>query len=119
MSDFFRAFNRITKQSRRTTLAYRPQANGTAERMVQTLTGSMKMCVENEQQWDWDEYAERLVFGLNSPTDRVRENTPFYPHLRLAAAVDVGTYARARQPRFARRGADPAALPSAETLHGC
>uniref|UniRef100_H3H9E8 Integrase catalytic domain-containing protein n=1 Tax=Phytophthora ramorum TaxID=164328 RepID=H3H9E8_PHYRM len=38
MSDFFRAFNRIMGQRQRATMAYRPQANGTAERMVQTLT---------------------------------------------------------------------------------
>ena len=34
MSDFFRAFNLLAGQKQRATMAYRPQANGTAERMV-------------------------------------------------------------------------------------
>ena len=34
------------------TLAYRPQANGTADRMVQTLTRSIKMHVMDENQKD-------------------------------------------------------------------
>ena len=45
MSDFFRAFNRIVGQKQRATMAYRPQANGTAERMVQTLTRALKRCM--------------------------------------------------------------------------
>uniref|UniRef100_A0AAV1VK92 Integrase catalytic domain-containing protein n=1 Tax=Peronospora matthiolae TaxID=2874970 RepID=A0AAV1VK92_9STRA len=61
MFDFFRAFSRIVGQKQRATMAYRPQANGTAERMVQTLTHSLKMYVAEVDQRDWDEYAERLV----------------------------------------------------------
>ncbi|GMF56390.1 unnamed protein product [Phytophthora fragariaefolia] len=38
IADFFRSFNKIVGQKQRATMAYRPQANGTAERMVQTLT---------------------------------------------------------------------------------
>ncbi|OWZ19695.1 reverse transcriptase [Phytophthora megakarya] len=38
MSDFFRVFNNILDQRQRATMAYRPQANGSAERMVQTTT---------------------------------------------------------------------------------
>ncbi|POM70261.1 LOW QUALITY PROTEIN: Reverse transcriptase [Phytophthora palmivora] len=34
MSDFFRSFNKIVGQRQRATMAYRPQANGTTERMV-------------------------------------------------------------------------------------
>ncbi|KAG3137512.1 hypothetical protein PI126_g17364 [Phytophthora idaei] len=41
MSGFFRAFNRIVGQKQRATMAYRPQANGTAERMVQSLTRAL------------------------------------------------------------------------------
>ncbi|CAI5707711.1 unnamed protein product [Peronospora farinosa] len=59
-------------------MAYRPQANGTAERMLQTLTRSLKMYVADVGQRDWDEYAERLTFALNTAQDRVREETPFY-----------------------------------------
>ncbi|POM70133.1 Reverse transcriptase [Phytophthora palmivora] len=43
MSDFFRAFNKILGQRQRATMAYRPQANGSAERMVQTTTRAIKM----------------------------------------------------------------------------
>ena len=71
MSDFFRAFNRMVGQRQRATMAYRPQANGTAERMVQTLTRSIKMYVSDVGQQDWDEYAERLTFALNTAQDRV------------------------------------------------
>ncbi|OWZ04918.1 LOW QUALITY PROTEIN: hypothetical protein PHMEG_00023095 [Phytophthora megakarya] len=49
MSDFFRAFNKILEQRQRATMAYRPQANGTAERMVQTATRALKMEVIADQ----------------------------------------------------------------------
>ncbi|OWY90214.1 reverse transcriptase [Phytophthora megakarya] len=56
MSDFFRAFNKILGQRLRATMAYRyrPQANGTAERMVQTATRALKMYVRDLDQKDWD-----------------------------------------------------------------
>ena len=59
-------------------MAYRPQANGTAERMVQTITRSIKMYVSEVDQKDWDAYAERLTFALNTAQDRIRKETPFY-----------------------------------------
>ena len=46
-------------------MAYKPQANGTAERMVQTLTRALTMYVTDVNQRDWDEYAERLTFAIN------------------------------------------------------
>ncbi|GMF28590.1 unnamed protein product [Phytophthora fragariaefolia] len=78
MADFFLAFNRIVGQSQRGTMAYRPQANGTAEQMLQTLTRSVNMYVADTNQRDWGEYAERLTFALNTAQDRVRGDTPFY-----------------------------------------
>ncbi|POM70256.1 LOW QUALITY PROTEIN: Hypothetical protein PHPALM_13327, partial [Phytophthora palmivora] len=54
MSEFFRSFNRIVGQRQRATVAYRPQAN------------------------DWDEYAERLTFALNTAQDRIRGDTTIY-----------------------------------------
>ncbi|KAE9212037.1 hypothetical protein PF002_g18361 [Phytophthora fragariae] len=54
----------------RATMAYRPQANGTAERMVQKLTRALKMYVSDVNQKDWDEYAERLTYSLNTAQDR-------------------------------------------------
>lgn len=52
MSDFFRSFNRVIDQKQRSTMAYRPQVNGTAERMVQTLTRALKMYVKDVNQQD-------------------------------------------------------------------
>ncbi|GMF53867.1 unnamed protein product [Phytophthora fragariaefolia] len=43
MADFFRSFNRILGQRQRATMAYRPQANGTAERIVQTATRALNI----------------------------------------------------------------------------
>uniref|UniRef100_H3H9H5 Chromo domain-containing protein n=1 Tax=Phytophthora ramorum TaxID=164328 RepID=H3H9H5_PHYRM len=87
-------------------MAYRPQANGTAERMVQTLTRSLKMYVSDVNQRDWDEYAERLTFALNTAQDRVRGDTPFYlahgwdPRSTLEAALPLGsTRRRDQEPR--------------------
>ncbi|POM72694.1 LOW QUALITY PROTEIN: Helitron helicase-like protein [Phytophthora palmivora] len=74
MSDFFRSFNKIVGQRQRATMAYRPQANGTTERMVGTLTRAIKMYVEDVDQRDWDEYAERLTFALNTAQDRRTKN---------------------------------------------
>ncbi|POM67582.1 Reverse transcriptase [Phytophthora palmivora] len=106
MSDFFRSFNKIVGQRQRATMAYRPQANGTTERMVGTLTRAVKMYVEDIDQRDWDEYAERLTFALNTAQDRVRGDTPFYllhgwdPRSTLEAMVPLGsTRRRDREPR--------------------
>ncbi|OWZ04287.1 LOW QUALITY PROTEIN: reverse transcriptase [Phytophthora megakarya] len=106
-SDFFRAFNKILGQRQRATMAYRPQANGTAERMVQTATRALKMYVRDLDQKDWDEYAERLTFAINTTHDRIRGDTPHYlvhgwdPRSTLEATLPVGC-AR-RRDRDARR----------------
>ena len=46
-------------------MAYRPQANGTAERVVHTLTRALKMYATEVNQQDWDDYAEQLTFAIN------------------------------------------------------
>ena len=46
--------------------------------MVHTLTRAIKVYVMDVDQKDWDEYAERLTFAMNTAQDRVRGNTPFY-----------------------------------------
>ena len=77
-------------------MAYRPQANGTAERMVQTLTRSLKIYVADVNQQDWDEYAERLTFAINTAQDRIRAGTSFFLIHRwdlistLEATISVG-----------------------------
>jgi hypothetical protein len=64
------------------------------------------MYVADVNQQDWDEYAERLTFALNTARDRVRDDTPFYlihgwdPRSTLEAALPVGsTRRRDRNPR--------------------
>ncbi|KAG2759361.1 hypothetical protein PC129_g20486 [Phytophthora cactorum] len=106
MSDFFRAFNKILGQRQRATMVYRPQANGSAERMVQTITRALKMYVQDRDQKDWDEYAERLTFAINTAQDRIRGDTPFYlvhgwdPRSTLEASIPVSsTKRRDRDPR--------------------
>ncbi|OWZ11408.1 reverse transcriptase [Phytophthora megakarya] len=106
MSDFFRAFNKILDQRQCATMAYRPQANGYAERMVQTTTRALKMNVQDLDQRDWDEYAERLTFAINTARDRIRGETPFYmvhgwdPRSTLEAMIPMGSTRRQdRDPR--------------------
>ncbi|OWZ15804.1 reverse transcriptase [Phytophthora megakarya] len=91
MSDFFKTFNKILGQRQRTTMAYRTQANGSAGRMVQTTTRAIKMYVQDLDQRDWDEYAERLTFAINTARDRIRGETPFYMiHESTLEAGDPG-----------------------------
>ncbi|KAG3108810.1 hypothetical protein PI125_g11511 [Phytophthora idaei] len=45
MSDVYLAFNRTVGQRQRSPMPYRPQTNGTAERMMQTLTTALKMYI--------------------------------------------------------------------------
>ena len=97
MTNFFRAFNLIAGQKQRATMLYRPQENGTAERMVQTLSRALKMYVTNTDQKYWDEYAERLTFAINTAQDRVRGDTSFYvihgwdPRSTLEATLPLGS----------------------------
>ncbi|KAE9097725.1 hypothetical protein PF001_g10839 [Phytophthora fragariae] len=96
MSDFIKAFSKLMGQRQRATLAYRPQANGAAERMVQTVTRAIKMYIADVEQRDWDEYAERLTFALNTSHDRMRNETPFFlvhgwdPRSTLETTLAVG-----------------------------
>ncbi|OWZ22110.1 reverse transcriptase [Phytophthora megakarya] len=92
MSDFFRAFNRLMGQRQRATLAYRPQANGAAERMVQTISRAIKMYIADVEQRASDKYADRLIYALNTAHDRTRDETPSSvdPQFTLEATLAVG-----------------------------
>ena len=69
--DFFWVFSRMVGQLQQATMAYRPQANGTAERIIQTLTRSITMYVIGVEQWDWNEDAEHLKkIAMNTTQDR-------------------------------------------------
>ncbi|OWZ15175.1 hypothetical protein PHMEG_00011226 [Phytophthora megakarya] len=59
----------------RSTLSYRPQANGQQERSVKTVMKSVKVYVEDPLQQDWDEIAERLVFAINNSHDMTKKET--------------------------------------------
>ncbi|OWZ08171.1 reverse transcriptase [Phytophthora megakarya] len=48
----FKSFNKTLGQRQRATMTYRPQANGSAERMVHTTTQALKMYVEDLDQRD-------------------------------------------------------------------
>ncbi|OWZ06171.1 reverse transcriptase, partial [Phytophthora megakarya] len=78
MAYFFPAFNWIVKMRQSSTMAFRPQGNGKAERTVQTLTRTLKLYVSDVNQQDWGDYAERLTYALNTAQDRVRGDTSFY-----------------------------------------
>ncbi|KAJ0390692.1 hypothetical protein P43SY_011407 [Pythium insidiosum] len=39
---------------------------------------AVRLYVADPEQRDWDDYAERLVFALNTSYDRTRRDTPFY-----------------------------------------
>ncbi|OWY97106.1 reverse transcriptase [Phytophthora megakarya] len=106
MSDFFRTFNKILDQRQRATMAYRPQASGSAERMAQTTTRALKMYVQDLDQRDWDEYAERLTFAIDTARDRIRGETPFYivhgwdPRSTIEVVIPMGSTRRQdRDPR--------------------
>ncbi|OWY94422.1 reverse transcriptase [Phytophthora megakarya] len=87
-------------------MANRPQANGFAELMVQTTTRALKMYVQDLDQRDWDEYAERPTFAINTARDRIRGETHFYmihgwdPRSTPEAVIPVGSTRRHdRDPR--------------------
>ncbi|OWY93015.1 LOW QUALITY PROTEIN: reverse transcriptase [Phytophthora megakarya] len=78
MSEVFTRFRELLGSRQRSTLSYRPQANGQQERSVQTVIRSVRAYVAEADQSDWDDHAERLMFALNTSFDATRLDTPFY-----------------------------------------
>ena len=78
MGEVFSNFASMLGQVQLPTFAYRPQANGTAERAIQTLIRSIKSYVSDPQQRDWDDYACRLAFAINTTPSATRCETPFF-----------------------------------------
>ncbi|OWZ07626.1 LOW QUALITY PROTEIN: hypothetical protein PHMEG_00019961 [Phytophthora megakarya] len=78
MNEVFQAFAELIQARSRSTLSYRPPANGQQERSVKTVMQSIKVYVEDPLQQDWDEIAERLVFAINNFHDMTRKETPLY-----------------------------------------
>ncbi|OWZ06220.1 hypothetical protein PHMEG_00021559 [Phytophthora megakarya] len=77
-SEVFPRFRELLTSRQRATLGYRPQANGQQERSVQTVVRSIRAYVEQADQSDWDDHAERLMFTLNTLFDATCSDTPFY-----------------------------------------
>ncbi|OWY95206.1 reverse transcriptase, partial [Phytophthora megakarya] len=69
MSEVFTHFRELLNSRQRATLGYRPQANGQQ---------SIRAYIEQADQSDWDDHAERLMFALNTSFDATRLDTPFY-----------------------------------------
>ncbi|OWZ11001.1 reverse transcriptase [Phytophthora megakarya] len=78
MSEFFKAFNKLIGQ--------RQRDNARRSRPVLKQTGQHNAC----DQRDWDQYAERLTYALNTAHDRTRDETPLFSRARLGSAVYVG-----------------------------
>ncbi|KAH9110643.1 hypothetical protein LEN26_013682 [Aphanomyces euteiches] len=78
MSEVFKHFATMLGQSQSPTFAYRPQANGTAERGIQTITRMVKLYIQDPHQRDWGDLAERMVFALNTSVSATRKETPFF-----------------------------------------
>ncbi|OWZ09715.1 reverse transcriptase [Phytophthora megakarya] len=78
MSEVFTRFRELLDSRQRSTLSYRPQANAQQERSVQTVIRSVRAYAAEEDQSDWDDHAERLMFTLNTSFDATRRDIPFY-----------------------------------------
>ncbi|OWY95208.1 reverse transcriptase [Phytophthora megakarya] len=78
MSEVFTRFQELLNSCQRATLGYRPQANGQQEQSVQTVVRSIRAYIEQADQSDWDDHAERLMFALNTSFDATCLDTPFY-----------------------------------------
>ena len=78
MSEFFKNFNASIGQKQRATLSYRPQANGTSERNIQSITRILKMFCMDPAQLDWDLKLRMVTFALNTSFNESRQETAFY-----------------------------------------
>lgn len=68
-------FKRFGTEHRIST-AYHPQTNGLVERYNQTLQRSLVKLV-NEQQNDWDEYLDGVLFAYRTSVQKSTKITPF------------------------------------------
>ncbi|OWZ06342.1 reverse transcriptase [Phytophthora megakarya] len=78
MSRVFRRFSEMMGIQQNATLAYRPQANDQQKRSSQTIMHSIRAYVEEPDQTDWDDHAEKLMHAINASFDATRLDTPFY-----------------------------------------
>ena len=64
------------KTDHRISTAYHPQTNGLVERYNQTLQLSLVKLVNNQQN-DWDEYLDGLLFAYRTSVQKSTKITPF------------------------------------------
>ncbi|KAH9089079.1 hypothetical protein LEN26_019306 [Aphanomyces euteiches] len=76
MSNIFKYFCEMLGQRQMPTFAYRPQANGLAERSIQVMVRAVKHYVQDPKQRDWDDWAERLVFTHLDPHTTITTSLP-------------------------------------------
>ncbi|POM69599.1 Reverse transcriptase [Phytophthora palmivora] len=98
MSEVFQAFAEMIQSRSRTTLSYRPQANGQLERSVKTVMQSVRVYAEVPLQQDSNKIAEKLIFTINNSIDATRKETSFY----LVHGWDAQSTLRAMTSSFKR-----------------
>lgn len=67
----------LTGFKHKVTSAYHPQSNGLDERLNQTIKSSLQKLV-NEQQHNWDEYIDNVLFAYRTSPQKATKYSPFY-----------------------------------------
>ena len=86
----------------RSTLSYRPQANGQQDRSMKTMIQTVRVYAEDPLQADRDDIAEKLVHSINNSRNSTRKETPFYlvhvwdAHLTLKVTTESIRLAKPR-----------------------
>ena len=78
LNDVMKQLLRIIGTKARSTMAYRPQANGQQERSIQTIVNAIKAYTMEPDQTDWDELAIELCFAINTSKCSTRLETPHF-----------------------------------------
>ena len=78
MGEVFQGISKMIGQKSMATFAYRPQANGQTERMIQTTIRAVRIFSNDPANRDWDDWAERLTLAVNTAISTTRMETPFY-----------------------------------------
>ncbi len=72
------------------TSAYHPQSNGLDERLNQTLKASLQKVV-NDQQDDWDQLVDNVLFAYRTSRQGSTKFTPFYLMYGREAKLPIDT----------------------------
>ena len=78
LNDVMAELSRLIGTKARSTMAYRPQANGQQERSIQTIMNAVRTYTIEEDQTDWDELAVELCFSINTSKCNTRRDTPHF-----------------------------------------